>query len=357
MRKIVLVFAIVGLVSGIASAKTLEEIAKERISAEEKQKAPEKTLKEIFKEDYREELKLAQIMEEARAEVDAEFQEQTKHKTKSLEKTTVPVISFNLEMIIAAIMASAITVFGVTLANRANSKNLIRQLNHDAQQKDKERELQIRKEVYIEAAEAIAESIEDIQRLPNRIKTENFDICNTLLQAMAKVHMVGTLDTVKSAAQFTEKFNQSTLPIVPKIVKFVTLKQELVYLNNLGEIQINTMNEINRNFEQMDSSSKQDAGVLETYKNQFQEVKTKHDTTLALMSTKEDELKCLHIKLISMCLSAGIYLQKEALNVILSIRKELNLEIDSTEYLSQIEEMFKGFGGFNQEDIEKLIQG
>ncbi len=68
------------------------------------------------------------------------------------------------------------------------------QLNHAAQEKDKERELQIRKEVYMEAAEAITESIKDIQLLPNRIiNTNNLEICNKLLQAIAKVHMVGTL--------------------------------------------------------------------------------------------------------------------------------------------------------------------
>ena len=73
----------------------------------------------------------------------------------------------------AAIIASGLTIFGVTLANRANKKCLILQLNHDAQQKDKEREMQLRRDVYIEAAEAIAEAIKDIQSLPNRIVFSN----------------------------------------------------------------------------------------------------------------------------------------------------------------------------------------
>lgn len=129
------------------------------------------------------------------------------------------------DVIWAAIIASGLTFLGVTLSNRANKNCLLLQLDHAAQQKDKERELQIQKEVYMEAAEAVAESIKDIQLLPNRIiHTNNLEICSKLLLALAKVHMVGTLNTVEKTIQFMEKFNQSTLPIVPEITKFVALK-------------------------------------------------------------------------------------------------------------------------------------
>jgi hypothetical protein len=357
MRKIALIFAIVGLVVGVAYA-SLDELL-EQYGTDKASKSNEESsasLKEISKKEYREEAEIIKIMSEARAEVDAEFQEQTEQTNKSL---IVAVFSSIPDVIWAAIIASGLTLSGVYLSNRGNRRCLLVQLRHAAQEKDKERELHIRKEVYMEAAEAIAESIEDIQRLPNRIiHTNNLEICNKLLQAVAKVHMVGTLDTVKNTDQFMEKFNQSTLPIVPEITKFAVLKQELVNLNNLSEIQINIMKEINKNFEQMDSSSKQNPDSLEIYKETFQGIKTKHDTTVASMVEKGDELKPLQTKLLSMCLKAGIYLQKESLYVILSIRKELNLEIDSAEYISEMEEMFKKYDDFfTQENIEKLIGG
>lgn len=271
----------------------------------------------------------------------------------------ITVFSLIPDVIWAAIIASGLTFLGVTLSNRSNRKCLLMQLNHAAQQKDKERELQIRKEVYMEAAEAVAEAIKDIQLLPNRIiRTDNLEICNKLVPALAKVHMVGTLDTVKNIMQFRVKFDQLTLPIIPEISKFTVLKQELANLNNLSDIQINTMKEINKNFEQMDSNSKQNPNILDNYKKTFQGMKTEHDTTIASMINKEAQLKSLHTKLLSMCLNAGIYLQKETLYVILSIRKELNLEIDSAEYISKMEEMFKKYDGFfTQENIEKLIRG
>jgi len=269
----------------------------------------------------------------------------------------ITVFSLIPDVIWAAIIASGLTFSGVTLSNRANRKCLLIQLNHAAQEKDKERELQIRKEVYMEAAEAIAESIKDIQLLPNRIiHTNNLEICNKLLQALAKVHMVGTLDTVKNTIQFMEKFNQSTLPIVPEITKFAILKQELANLNNLSELKINTMKEVNKNFEQMDSSSKQNPGILDIYKKTIEGLQKENEAICDVITNKDAEQKTLHTKLLSMCLNAGIYLQKESLYVILSIRKELNLEIDSTEYLSRMEEMFKKSESFlTRENIEKLL--
>jgi len=258
----------------------------------------------------------------------------------------------------AAIIASGLTFLGVTLSNRANRKCLLTQLDYASRQKDRERELQIRKEVYVEAAEAIAESIKDIQLLPSRIvQTNNLEICSRLLPALAKIHMVGTLDTVKSTITFMEKFNQLTIPIVPVINKFAILKQELVSLKELSDIQINSMEEVNKNYEQMDSS-KQNPNIFDIYQKTFQEVKTKHDNTIATMIDKEAQRKSLHTKLLSMCLDACIYLQKESLYVILSIRKELNLEIDSAEYLSKMQEVFAKYEGFfTQENLEKLIQG
>lgn len=259
------------------------------------------------------------------------------------------------EVIWAAIIASALTFLGVTSSNRANRKSLLQQLNHAAQEKDKEREMQLLRDVYIEAAEAMAEAIQDIQFLPRRIiYSDNLEICKKLLPALAKIHMVGTFDTIKNTTQFMEKFNQSTLPIVPEITKFAVFKQEITSLNNLSEYHLNNLEETIQKFEQMDSSSK--SNILDIHKKTFNDIKTKYDATIDLMTKKQKQQKELHVKLLSMCLKASTYLQKESLHVILSIRNELNFEIDSAEYLSKMNEVFKVHEDIlSPDNIKKLI--
>ena len=189
------------------------------------------------------------------------------------------------DVIWAAIIASGLTFLGVNMSNRANRKCLLMQLNHASQQKDKERELQIRKDVYMEAAEAIAESIKDIQLLPNRIiYTDKLEICNKLLQALAKVHMVGSLDTVKHTIQFMGKFNQSTIPIIPEIHKFAVLKQEIANLVKCSEIKVNSMKEINKNFQQMDNNSKQN--ILDIYTKQIDDTEKEYEAICDKINSK-----------------------------------------------------------------------
>ena len=65
----------------------------------------------------------------------------------------------------SAIIASLITLSGVWLSNR-NSRNLQQnQLRHDAERRNSERELALRKEVYLEALESISISIARISHL------------------------------------------------------------------------------------------------------------------------------------------------------------------------------------------------
>ncbi|TAL78494.1 MAG: hypothetical protein EPN76_05520 [Burkholderiaceae bacterium] len=54
------------------------------------------------------------------------------------------------------VIGSLFTLIGITITNRNNIKNLYIQLNHDREQKNKERILSMRRDVYLEAAEAIA---------------------------------------------------------------------------------------------------------------------------------------------------------------------------------------------------------
>jgi hypothetical protein len=67
----------------------------------------------------------------------------------------------------AAIIASVLTLAGVLTTNRNNNSRLTKQLEHEGAQRDKEREIDLRREVYLGAAEAIAEAHGKIVQIPN----------------------------------------------------------------------------------------------------------------------------------------------------------------------------------------------
>jgi len=60
------------------------------------------------------------------------------------------------DVIWSAVIASLLTLSGVLLTSFGNTKRLKSQLLHDSQQRDKERDLSLRKQVYLDTMEAIA---------------------------------------------------------------------------------------------------------------------------------------------------------------------------------------------------------
>ena len=226
---------------------------------------------------------------------------------------------YKSDVIWAAIIASGLTYIGVYLTNKSNKKCLEMQLNQAAEENDKEREQQIRKGVFIEAAEVIAESIEDIQSLPNKIaKTDDLKFFNKSTQALIKVCMVGTNDTVTNAVQFRKEFDESMVSILPEIFEFIKLKYELAGLKDSNEIQANILEEKTRG-----------------------------------------EYNKLQISLLFKCLEVGNHLQTAAFNVILSIRSDLGLETDIDKFKSQIEEIHNNFENTLssvKEHMENLIK-
>ena len=69
--------------------------------------------------------------------------------------------------IVGAVITSVASLIGVFVTTGRASSNLQRQLQHDAEQRERERVMDLRREVYLEAVESIASAAALIARLPN----------------------------------------------------------------------------------------------------------------------------------------------------------------------------------------------
>ena len=75
------------------------------------------------------------------------------------------------------VVGSFLSLGGVVVSNRANDRRLCQQLAHDRELKNRERELSLRKDIYLSAAEAIATGINSLGSFAN------LDISNDKLTA------------------------------------------------------------------------------------------------------------------------------------------------------------------------------
>jgi heme exporter protein D len=267
------------------------------------------------------------------------------------------------DVVWAAIIASVLTTLGVVLTNIWNKKCILLQIKHASDEKVKEREMQIKKEIYIEAAEAIAEALQDIYNLPNRImQTDNFEMHKRLLPAMAKIHMVGTLDTVKEIIQFMKRVNQETLPLVPQVTTCTYFKHKIAELVRARDFQITYMKEMNAKIEELDKNEASNPQAYkmysDVYKKGFQLANDEYNKIVTELAKENLKFQDFFAGFLSMCINAANNLQNAALPTILSIRKELGLPIDTVEYLAETNKVFNEYKNrFTPDTIKKIIHG
>ena len=126
----------------------------------------------------------------------------------------------------SAIIASLLTLFGVLLTNYGNNRRLIRQLSHDAVQRDRERAMEMRRQVYLDAAEAVTANHMVLMNLPN-LEIPDSELGEQFSKSAAtisKVNVVGSSDTVRAVSEFSLCLAGKYLQLTAKRLPFIQRK-------------------------------------------------------------------------------------------------------------------------------------
>jgi hypothetical protein len=120
------------------------------------------------------------------------------------------------------LIGSLLTIIGVVLTNISNTKRLRLQHEHERQLRNKERDLDMRREIYMDAMEAISAGITAISRYSDLNETpEALMQSYTKLSAnVSKVTIVGQNSTIEALANFQLELNGAFLRLMSKRDKF-----------------------------------------------------------------------------------------------------------------------------------------
>lgn len=113
------------------------------------------------------------------------------------------------------VVGSFFSIGGVALTNRASDRRLRSQFEHERELKTKDREMALRKEIYLEAAEAIAAGMNTISRFAN-LDIPYDQLTNTYVEkapAISKVHVIARTETVQALAGFTSQLGSIFLTL------------------------------------------------------------------------------------------------------------------------------------------------
>ena len=127
------------------------------------------------------------------------------------------------------IIGSLLTVLGIVLTNAANTKRLRLQHEHEWKLESKERNLNLRRDVYLAAMEAIATSVATIGRFGNlNIPSDELELILTdKSPAFSRVSIVGQEATIQAVATFSRELTGTFLRLSAKREKLSWLMQRL----------------------------------------------------------------------------------------------------------------------------------
>jgi len=127
------------------------------------------------------------------------------------------------------LIGSLLTVLGVILTNAANTKRLRLQHEHEWRLESKERDLNLRRDIYLAAMEAIATSVATIGRFSNlNIPSDDLELILTdKSPAFSRVSIVGQEATIQAVANFSRELTGTFLRLSAKREKLSWLMQRL----------------------------------------------------------------------------------------------------------------------------------
>lgn len=127
------------------------------------------------------------------------------------------------------LFGACITLVVVVLTNRAHDRRLQTQLDQDRELKNREREMALRKEIYLAAAEAVHTGMIAINRFANlSIPHDNLiDSYTNKATSIAKIHVIGKDETLTAVLAFSATLDATFLRLFAKRGPLVLLNQKI----------------------------------------------------------------------------------------------------------------------------------
>lgn len=137
----------------------------------------------------------------------------------------------------SGVIASVITLIGVLVSNRGNTKRLHQQHEHEAQQKTKERITNIRREVYMAAVSDMSAAMAHLGTIPNLDpRKDNLTAPLVTLNTTAgKCQLISEQNTSRLFGDVMKQINQLTMRMVVKAQPMFDEKLEAEYQQTLRD--------------------------------------------------------------------------------------------------------------------------
>lgn len=239
------------------------------------------------------------------------------------------------------VVGSFFTIIGVALTNGASNRRLAEQLQHEREQKTKDRDMALRKEVFLAAAEAISTGTNGIRGFGN-IDTSYGALTRGFLEkssAISGVYLIATTNTVTAVASFMGELDVLYLKLQIDRVELSREKDELVRLDHqISEFHKDLMGAIDLMIQPMTNGAYDKEKTKELYDNfLFQQKRI-----LQANRDSENKRKSLYEKefdFMQQCIQERSKFRGLAVPIVAGLRAELGLPFETESYRQVLEDV------------------
>lgn len=238
--------------------------------------------------------------------------------------------------IYGVLIGSLLTIIGVVLTNISNTKRLRLQHEHERQLRNQERELGMRRDIYMDAMEAISAGITAISRFADLNETpESLMQSYTHLSGkMGKVTIVGQNETIEALGNFQLALNSAFLRLSAKRDQFDAYLRKNQSLENAIK---STKESLNFHSEQLTKAKLK--AVPQSQLDQLQAEFDVLNRKLSELESEEQQVGAILMQTIAYLVKSSMAEVSELNNLLVPLislmRSELDLPFNS-EHFAQI---------------------
>jgi len=240
------------------------------------------------------------------------------------------------------VVGSFFSIGGVAMTNRASDMRLRAQFEHERESKTKDREMALRKEVFLSAAEAVAAGINSIGRFAN------FDIPNDQVTqsyvekapAISKVHVIALTETILPLAQFTSHLGALYMELFAQRHELMNEKSAIALIDNQVAQFGKERDRILEMIKQHNIEGVVDQRRWERLQDNFEFEQKRINEWLAHRGQLAEALQPRHLEFMRQCLSHTEQLGKMLIPVLTAVRLELELPLDEAAYRQAMVESY-----------------
>lgn len=227
---------------------------------------------------------------------------------------------------------AALTLLGVWQTNRGNTRRLREQLQHDADQRRIDREQGIRKEIYLDAAEAISTGLTSIPAFAN-LDISDPEIMARYIDrapAVAKVHVIANVRTAAAVERLTREIAAAAARLLIKRLPVKFAKSALTSVENaLATFEKERGRWVEMMRQENLAGRDENRWKWITHNFEFEQGRVKQATSER--DKLRPELIRKHLDLLEECVRESVALQEFLVPALLAIRDELGFAADEPE--------------------------